>query len=272
MSDNANDSSRWIQRIARWRKEGLLRKAKRMTQPDAALFEPLEPRLLLSADISHTAMASGDMTLRVEDVSDVEMEQLVDSIDPTLELASEALANIDGSSGYGIRIDRNGFDVKPTIDDSVDSSAINRGVLFDAGSGRNSLFGSDRTSPSLTDTFSQRQCRDRSVPMTRKRTPYKTYTKEFKTEAVRLMQASDQSASEIATQLGIRRNQLYKWKEQLDVKGDQAFGGKGRPRKSEQSEQSEQSEVTTLRQENERLKEEVEILKKAAAYFAREVQ
>ena len=96
--------------------------------------------------------------------------------------------------------------------------------------------------------------------MTRERNPYKTYTKEFKAEAVRLMHSSDRPTSEIATQLGIRRNQLYKWKEQLDVKGDQAFGGRGRPRKCEQS------EVTTLHQENERLKEEVEILKKAALY------
>lgn len=102
--------------------------------------------------------------------------------------------------------------------------------------------------------------------MTRKRSPYKTYTKEFKGEAVRLMQASDRPASEIATQLGIRRNQLYKWKEQLEVKGDQAFVGRGRPKNGEQS------VVTTLRQENERLKEEVAILKKAAAYFARQVQ
>ena len=102
--------------------------------------------------------------------------------------------------------------------------------------------------------------------MTIKRSPYKTYTKEFKAEAVRLMQASDRPASEIAAQLGIRRNQLYKWKEQLDVKCEHAFGGRGRPKTIEQS------EVTTLRQENERLKEEVAILKKAAAYFARQVQ
>ena len=102
--------------------------------------------------------------------------------------------------------------------------------------------------------------------MTRKRSPYKTYTKEFKAEAVRLMQASDRPASEIARQLGVRRNQLYKWKTQLEVKGDQAFGGRGRPKAGEQS------EVTTLRQENERLKEEVAILKSTAAYFAREVQ
>ena len=100
--------------------------------------------------------------------------------------------------------------------------------------------------------------------MTRKRSPYKTYTKEFKAEAVRLMQASDRPASEISRQLGVRRNQLYKWKEQLVQKGDQAFTGRGRPKAGEQS------EVTTLRRENERLKEEVVILKKAAAYFAKE--
>jgi transposase len=103
--------------------------------------------------------------------------------------------------------------------------------------------------------------------MVRKRKPYKTYTAEFKREAVQLMSASDEPASEIAAQLGIRRNQLYKWKEQLKEKGDSAFSGqRGRPPKENQS------EVTTLRQENNRLREEVEILKKAAAYFARELK
>ena len=103
--------------------------------------------------------------------------------------------------------------------------------------------------------------------MNSKRKPYKTYTKEFKVEAVRLMNASDIPSSELAAQLGIRRNQLYKWKVQLEDKGDKAFSNNlGRPRKEDQS------ELVTLRQENERLKEEVEILKKAAAYFARELK
>ena len=107
----------------------------------------------------------------------------------------------------------------------------------------------------------------RSIQMNSKRKPYKTYTKEFKVEAVRLMNASDIPSSELAAQLGIRRNQLYKWKVQLEDKGDKAFSNNlGRPRKEDQS------ELVTLRQENERLKEEVEILKKAAAYFARELK
>ncbi|WP_241086455.1 transposase [Candidatus Vondammii sp. HM_W22] len=37
------------------------------------------------------------------------------------------------------------------------------------------------------------------------------------------MDESDKPASEIALELGIRRNQLYKWKEQLQSKGEQAF-------------------------------------------------
>jgi len=98
-----------------------------------------------------------------------------------------------------------------------------------------------------------------------KRRPYKTYPKEFKLEALRLMESSERSASEIARQLGIRRNQLYKWKEQMTKKGDVASAKRGRPKKEDQS------ELATLRQELKRLKEENEILKKAAVFFAKAV-
>jgi transposase len=102
--------------------------------------------------------------------------------------------------------------------------------------------------------------------MNQKRKPYQTFTKEFKQEAVRLMETSNRPAMEIAMELGIRRNQLYKWKEQLSEKGEEAFKGRGRPKKENQS------ELTTLQRENDRLREEIEILKKAAAYFARELK
>jgi len=102
--------------------------------------------------------------------------------------------------------------------------------------------------------------------MTKRRKQYKTYTKEFKQEAVRLMVESDKMATEIARELGIRRNQLYKWKDQLQEKGDKAFAGAGRPKKEVQC------ELSQLKKENEDLREEVEILKKAAAYFARELK
>ena len=101
--------------------------------------------------------------------------------------------------------------------------------------------------------------------MTKKRKPYKTYTKAFKLEAIRLMDTSDRPTSEIAMQLGIRRNQLYKWKEQMNKKGDVSMAKRGRPKKEAQS------EAARLRQENKRLREENEILKKAAVFFAKEL-
>ena len=55
--------------------------------------------------------------------------------------------------------------------------------------------------------------------MVSKRKPYKTYPEAFKLEALRLLDTSDRPASEIALQLGIRRNQLYKWKEHMAKKG-----------------------------------------------------
>ena len=99
--------------------------------------------------------------------------------------------------------------------------------------------------------------------MTKRR---KTFTKEFKIEAIRLMEESDRSTSEIAMELGLRRNQLYKWQEGLKVKGGMAFISKGRPGHASQS------ELSRLKQANKRLEEENEILKKAAVYFARELE
>ena len=99
--------------------------------------------------------------------------------------------------------------------------------------------------------------------MTKQRKPYNTYPKEFKLEALRMMADSDRPISELAMKLGLRRNQLYKWKEQMTKKGEVPTAKKGRPKKEDQS------ELTNLKQENKRLKEDNEILKKAAAYFAR---
>ncbi len=101
--------------------------------------------------------------------------------------------------------------------------------------------------------------------MMTKRKPYKTYAKEFKLEAIRLIERSDRPAVEIANELGIRRNQIYKWKEQLETRGEAAFGGRGRPKKGDEA------EATKLRAENKRLKEENAILKKAAVFFAKEL-
>ena len=47
--------------------------------------------------------------------------------------------------------------------------------------------------------------------MTKTRKPYNNYTREFKLEAVRLMEESGRSPAELARELGIRRNQLYNY-------------------------------------------------------------
>lgn len=58
----------------------------------------------------------------------------------------------------------------------------------------------------------------------------KTFTSEFKREAVRLMGRSGKPSSDLARELSVRRNQLYKWKEQLEKRGSKAFPGAGRQR------------------------------------------
>ena len=91
---------------------------------------------------------------------------------------------------------------------------------------------------------------------------YKQYSREFKAEAVRLSEVGDKTASEVARELGIRVNQIWKWKQQLEreaVTG--APARRGRPT---------DDEMARLRRENTRLKEDNELLKKAAIFFARE--
>lgn len=94
------------------------------------------------------------------------------------------------------------------------------------------------------------------------RKPYKQYSREFKIEALRLAAAGDKTATQVARELGIRVNQLHKWKAQLEA--EEASGQpakRGRPV---------DGELERLRRENAKLKEENDILKKAAIYFARE--
>jgi transposase len=83
---------------------------------------------------------------------------------------------------------------------------------------------------------------------------------------VRLLELGEKSAAQLAVELGVRRNQLYKWQAQLSSKGPaQAFRGPGAKHLSELT------EVERLRRELKRVTEERDILKKAAAYFAKEL-
>jgi transposase len=66
-------------------------------------------------------------------------------------------------------------------------------------------------------------------------------------------------------ELGIQRNRLYKWQKELGAKGEAAFQGSGRKAASQQS------EVERLKAELKKVTEERDILKKAAAYFAKEL-
>ena len=52
---------------------------------------------------------------------------------------------------------------------------------------------------------------------------YQRYTQEFKLEAIRLMEETDKPVVQLARDLGLRVNQIYKWKKQLEDKQDQAF-------------------------------------------------
>jgi transposase len=95
----------------------------------------------------------------------------------------------------------------------------------------------------------------------------RSYSREFKLEAIRLLEQGEQNGAELARELGVRRNQLYKWKEQRIRHGDTgAFRGPGR-----RIEAGEADELARLRRENAQLRQERDILKKAAAYFAKEL-
>jgi transposase len=91
----------------------------------------------------------------------------------------------------------------------------------------------------------------------------RSYTPEFKQDAVRLVTEQGYKITEAARNLGINPSVLARWKSQLASEGTKAFPGKGRLT-------PEKEELQKLRKENQRLKMERDILKKAAAFFANE--
>ena len=90
----------------------------------------------------------------------------------------------------------------------------------------------------------------------------RTFTKEFKIEAVQLAQSSGKPMSQVARDLGIADSTLHEWCKQLSEQGKQAFPGSGH-------QLPEAEELRRLRRELEVTKQERDILKKALAIFSR---
>ena len=91
----------------------------------------------------------------------------------------------------------------------------------------------------------------------------RSFTPEFKAQAVKLVTEQGLSFVEAAHDLGIGESTLRNWKQALAAHGELAFPGKGNPPAHEE-------ELRRLRAEVKRLTMEREILKKAAAFFAKE--
>lgn len=90
---------------------------------------------------------------------------------------------------------------------------------------------------------------------------YKQYPKEFKEEAVALVNEQGYSVPEAAKSLGIAPNMLYKWKEKIEAE-----------REGKVLAEDERTELNRLRREVKALRMEKEILKKASAFFAKEMK
>ena len=91
----------------------------------------------------------------------------------------------------------------------------------------------------------------------------RSYTREFKVEAVKLVTEKGYSVAEAARSLDIGETLLRSWKQAFESQGEQAFPGHGNLPAIEE-------ELRRLKAENRRLQMERDILKKATAFFAKE--
>ena len=92
----------------------------------------------------------------------------------------------------------------------------------------------------------------------------RVYSKEFKEQAVLLSESSGKSVREVAQDLGISENMLWRWKRELRESGDKSFPGQGKRQQGTELEEK----IRKLEQELHTVKMERDILKKAVAIFS----
>jgi transposase len=91
----------------------------------------------------------------------------------------------------------------------------------------------------------------------------RTFSREFKLEAIKLVRERGVAVAQASRDLDVHENVLRKWVKDYLADPQQAFPGQGKMK-------PEQLEIERLRREVRKLKAERDILKKAAAYFAKE--
>lgn len=95
------------------------------------------------------------------------------------------------------------------------------------------------------------------------RIPRRSFDKEFKLSAVKLVIESGRSVKVIASDLGISDNTLFNWKKKYLEDAKNAFPGKGHIKPENEEIRRRDKEISTLKMER-------DILKKALAYFAKD--
>ena len=98
--------------------------------------------------------------------------------------------------------------------------------------------------------------------MGRRKRPRRSFTKEFKAEVVELVRQDGNTAASVARDLDLTETAVREWARQADI-------DEGR---SEGLTTAERDELSRLRRENARLRQDVEILKRATAFFAKEAR
>lgn len=89
------------------------------------------------------------------------------------------------------------------------------------------------------------------------------YSKEYKLNAVRLVTEGRRKVSEVARDLGINENLLYNWRNRFNQDKEESFPGRGNLKATDEY-------IRQLERENKRLRDERDILKKAAIFFAKD--